>query len=399
MVTATNPFRPTFGKNPPLLVGRGELVTEFGDSLDEGPGSPGRATLYQGGRGIGKTVLLNEVEALARARGWLVISETASAHLIRDLVGDHLPRLLAEHAKRRRTRLTGVTAPLGIGGATWTASDREHPRETLRSSITALLEALAKHRTGLLLTVDELDARYLAELSEVGIVLQHCFREERDLAFVGAGLSTSMEALLRVPGLTFLQRASTHTIGAVAAADVHEGLLVPIEASGRTVTADALATCVEATAGYPFMIQLVGYEVWRQRPARRRIGAEDAEAGVSSARRRLAQLVHEPTLRDLSAIDKAFLVAMAVDDGPSLVGEVADRMGVDANYASQYRRRLLGSQVIRSVGYGVVDFNLPGLREYVRSRADALQEDRERWARARTRRGSEVEGPGPGSRH
>jgi len=107
---------------------------------------------------------------------------------------------------------------------------------------------------------------------------------------------------------------------------------------------------------------------------------------VAAAERRLGQLVHEPTLRDLSATDRACLVAMSEDGGPSRVGDLAVRLGVDANYVSQYRRRLLQAQVIRTLGYGVVDFNLPSLREYVREQAPAILEDRSRWSKARAER-------------
>ena len=93
----TNPFTPTFGSSPPLLVGRDDLIEQFGEALDGGPGSPGRATLYTGARGVGKTVLLNAVEEQARQRGWLVIAETATPRLIGRLVGEHLPALLNQH--------------------------------------------------------------------------------------------------------------------------------------------------------------------------------------------------------------------------------------------------------------------------------------------------------------
>ena len=49
-----NQFRPSFGVTPPLLAGRDTEIIAFGDALDEGPGAPGRATLYTGVRGIGK---------------------------------------------------------------------------------------------------------------------------------------------------------------------------------------------------------------------------------------------------------------------------------------------------------------------------------------------------------
>jgi hypothetical protein len=37
----------------PLLVGRDELIRDFSDALDDGPGGPARATLYTGARGLG----------------------------------------------------------------------------------------------------------------------------------------------------------------------------------------------------------------------------------------------------------------------------------------------------------------------------------------------------------
>jgi len=58
----TNPFTPTFGVTPPLLVGRGNVLDEFSLALDGGVGDPGRAMLLTGVRGAGKTVALNACE-------------------------------------------------------------------------------------------------------------------------------------------------------------------------------------------------------------------------------------------------------------------------------------------------------------------------------------------------
>ena len=66
------------GVSPPLLVGRDELLEDFVEALEDGPGSAGRATLYTGARGAGKTVMLNAVEDRAREHGWLIVSETAT---------------------------------------------------------------------------------------------------------------------------------------------------------------------------------------------------------------------------------------------------------------------------------------------------------------------------------
>jgi hypothetical protein len=39
---------------------------------------------------------------------------------------------------------------------------------------------------------------------------------------------------------------------------------------------------------------------------------------------------------------------MAKDDGPSKMGEIQQRLGVNGNYASQYRLRLIAAELIES---------------------------------------------------
>jgi Mn-dependent DtxR family transcriptional regulator len=60
---------------------------------------------------------------------------------------------------------------------------------------------------------------------------------------------------------------------------------------------------------------------------------------------------------------------MAVDDGPSRVGDIAQRLNASANYTSQYRLRLIEAELIEPAGWGKIDFALPYLREYLREHA------------------------------
>lgn len=39
---AMNPFKPTAGKMPPILIGRETAIEEFTEGLDNGAGAPGR---------------------------------------------------------------------------------------------------------------------------------------------------------------------------------------------------------------------------------------------------------------------------------------------------------------------------------------------------------------------
>lgn len=58
MKAKENPFKPTAGGEPPLLIGRGKVIRDFEKGLDNGVGAPGRIMLVTGARGTGKTVML-----------------------------------------------------------------------------------------------------------------------------------------------------------------------------------------------------------------------------------------------------------------------------------------------------------------------------------------------------
>lgn len=150
--------------------------------------------------------------------------------------------------------------------------------------------------------------------------------------------------------------------------DVREALRTTIMVEGRSIDDDALDEATAATGGYPFMIQLVGYHVWRK-AAGDHIDLAAVHAGIPAARKRLGSTVHATALADLSAVDRTYLLAMAQDTGPSNTGEIARRLGETVYYAGQYRLRLIDAGIIEPVGRGRVDFTIPYLREYLREHA------------------------------
>jgi hypothetical protein len=75
-------------------------------------------------------------------------------------------------------------------------------------------------------------------------------------------------------------------------------------------------------------------------------------------------LVQETALKDLSPVDREFLLAMVGAPGPSPIAGVAERMGRPTNYVAVYRARLLKAGLIQEAGWGAVDLALPFLREY-----------------------------------
>jgi hypothetical protein len=367
MVGVSNPFHASFGVSPPLLVGRDDLLDDFAEALEDGPGSAGRATLYTGALGAGKTVLLNAVEDRARQRGWLIVSETATPGFVSRITQQHLPRLLRDFdPKAVQRRMSGVGAPLNLGSLSWSTIEAHVVQAGLRNQLDMLTDLLGEQSTGVLITLDEIHHNQIEELRELATVVQHAFRENRELAFAGAGLAASVSDVVNDDVLTFLRRAERHTLGSVARGDVERALREPIQTAGRSIGEQALQIMVDGARGYPFLLQLVGAQVWRLNPDATEITTEDATQGVARARRRLGALIHEPALSAASDIDKSFLLAMAQDDGPSRMADIQQRLGADVNYASQYRLRLIAAELIHPTRRGYVDFALPYLREYLR---------------------------------
>lgn len=371
----TNPFRPTFGSSPPLLAGRDGLLEAFTEAIGDGPGSPGRASLYTGPRGSGKTVLLNAVEARGKEMGWKIVSETATPGLVERIVRQHLPAILKGLDPRAvHRKLTGLQiplGPLGSGGINWATVEAHVVQAGLRNQLEMVTDLLAAGGVGLLITVDEVHYQLIDELRELGATIQHGFRENRQVMFAGAGLSSAVSDVVNDGILTFLRRADRYHLGVVSAADVALAIKEPIESTGRTIGDEALRVMVEGTGGYPFLIQLVGHRTWRLHPNVIEVMVADAMEGVIQARRRIGSLIYAPALAAASEIDKTFLLAMAQDDGPSKMADIQARLGVDANYASQYRLRLIAVELIEPAKYGHVDFALPYLREFLREEGAA----------------------------
>lgn len=379
-----NPFTATVGKTPPVLAGREDYLRDFDAALYDGPGSHERISIVTGPRGVGKTVLLNEFENIARSHSWHVISETTTKGF-NERIRDEAFRLLEDLSNKPQRRISGITLPFNIGVDT-DAVDSFTPNPTLRSVLEELLDQqreidkrLGQEPIGLLITLDELHYAHMDEVIEFGTTIQHLVREDREIAVAMAGIPGAVKPLLaadegRNP-VTFLRRANRIETGMVALTEVQETLRRTSAIAGVDWTPEAVETAASATGGYPFMIQLVGQHAFRNQTGNV-IDEAAVNRGIADARRKLGQLVHEPSLADLSEVDRTFLTAMSIDDSPSRMSDIAARMGVDAQYAGNYRKRLIDAEMIRATAHGFVDYELPYMREYLRSHpaSEALEQ-------------------------
>ena len=358
-----NPFTPSFGSIPPLLAGREQILQDILNGLDNTPGDPNRTTIFVGARGTGKTVLLAKLAEEAATQGWVSANVTATDGLLEEIimqVKDNAVNFLTTDSLSRITKIE-------IAGFGVSRSVADKPERTWRSKLTAMVKALNEQDIGLLITVDEVDAKCMP-LRDLVDTYQHLVRERRNVALVMAGLPNNISQLLKDEKISFLRRAFRYRLDAVNEDEVVFALRKTIELAGRTIKPDALRLAAASTKGFPFMIQLVGYNIWRQNPQNRAISLEDVEQGIRLAEGDMQRMIFDSTILDLSEQDIRFLIALAKINNESDTAQIASAWGKDVNYTSKYRKRLLEQGIIGERMLGKIDFDIPMLREYILER-------------------------------
>jgi hypothetical protein len=320
-------------------------------------------SIFTGARGIGKTVMLGAAHDTAREHGWAVVSETATGAFM-GRVGEKKRRLAQElgEGPESRRRITAVTVA-GFGVTTQLSPERQVDWRELGEG---LLKLLDERGTGLLITVDEIHAADRAELSQLAANVQHFIQDRLPIALIFAGLPAAVSDLLNEGVATFLRRADKIDLHAAAVRDVETSFAETFSNAGLRITPDLVRRAAAATGGYPFLIQLVGYFLWRE--AENHDGALSPAAvdrALAAAIRRNERVVIEAALAAASRKDLEFLHAMAVDEGTSTAADIVRRTGSRPTLVAKYRTRLLAAGLIESGGHGKVIFAIPGLRQYL----------------------------------
>lgn len=378
---------------PPILIGREALTEEFSEALANGAGAPGRIMLVTGQRGYGKTVLLTEFRKIAIARGWRVVSETASAGLIERLIDALTPEGMRLNAATiaPNVNIAGVFSA-SLGSAQYqnarpqsAASDAAGlVPARLRKALVDVLESKdIPAGKGLVITIDETQAIERDDLVALATGLQHVTTQmdERDIpdarrkgvAIVFAGLPTMVNDIVGDEIIGFIRRARCCELGNIPLPDVHNALQRSFSDSGKELSDSAAEAAAAATGGYPYMIQLVGYYAWQaaERGRAKAVTSADLERGIRDAVEVFYDAVCVPTLSTLTDAELEFVQAMAADNPqPVSLADIEARTGHSRSWVNKYRASLIANQVVEAAGRGLVRFAVPRLGDYLAGREE-----------------------------
>lgn len=364
-----NPFKPTAGKMPPVLVGRDEIINDFIEGIEFGSGAPGRLMRITGPRGSGKTVILSELGSIAKDQGWLVVDASGTTGIV-----DSIARKL----KKSKT-VRGVNIKAAVPFASVELQSQMTPAEDFETLFEESAERLTSEGKGLLVTIDEVQDASEEEMRRIATAVQFLIRDDMNIALVFAGITTGVMDLLNGKAMTFLRRAKPEELQAIPLDEVKASLAQTIERSGLQVEDVALEKATQATEGYAYLIQLVGYHVWRAAWLRCRdsqvaiaISEADADQGIASATQEFYDAVLETAIAGLPKASIDFALAMSERDGVVSVADVAKKLEKSTGYLSPYRRRLISRQVIEQTAPGYVTFSIPFMGQFLRERRSQI---------------------------
>lgn len=204
------------------------------------------------------------------------------------------------------------------------------------------------------ITLDEVQDAELGEVRTLSVAIQQIIGENLDIAFVFAGPPSMIESVFNGKTLAFLRRAFPFDLEAVAVTEVSYSLEETIETSGMELKPGIAGQLAEATQGYPFMIQLIGYYAWQ--PARRAqtnvIGEEEAERGIATARERFCAMVIKPALQRIPPTCIAYLLSMASLGQICSTSMAADDLNKTSQQVCSIRSRLLREAIIEAPSSG-----------------------------------------------
>jgi hypothetical protein len=381
-----NPFSPGAGSPPPELVGREGVLEDAAVLFARVQhGRAEKSLLLTGLRGVGKTVLLNEMRRSAEGVGYhTVFIEAHEDKTLAELLAPNLRSLLyeldrIEGAKEQIRRglavlksfissvkVTFDEVPVGLNlepeQGTADSGDLELDLPDLLEVVAQAAQARGR---SVALLIDEVQYFSEKELSALIMAMHRMQQRQLPLVLVGAGLPI----LPRLAGnsKSYAERLFQFPIiGALSVEDAAKAIELPITSEGAAIDPSAVAAIADITQGYPYFIQEWGYVVWNLAEASP-ITTEVVEQAKVYTLQRLDENFFRVRFDRLANNEKVFLRAMAgLGEGPYRMSDIAEAMGVKLKSLSPRRAKLLNKGMIYSPAYGELAFTVPLFGDFLK---------------------------------
>ena len=390
-----NPFAPGAGQRPPELAGRERELKAFEVVLERvARGRPERSLVLTGLRGVGKTVLLGELRAMAVRHKWgagkiearpdadlrrplsaalhRAIRDLAVRHRAPDRVEEVLGVLKAfalrankADAKLRDRWQPGIDVPAAQGRA-----DSGDIEIDLVELFTDVAELAADVGTGVAVFIDEIQDLQPDDVSALCAACHELSQSGAPLVVVGAGLP-HVPAVLSA-SKSYSERLFRYArIDRLDREDADFAVMAPIEREDAGIEPEALDALFDASGGYPYFIQAYGKAAWDAAPSDP-ITVKDVQVAAPEAESELAVGFFGSRYERATPAEREYLQAMAEltqgRDEPAGTADVAVFLGRKPSSLSPARDSLMKKGLVFSAERGQIAFTVPHFGHYLLGR-------------------------------
>ena len=387
MDRVSNPYAPGAGSQPPELAGRNDIVTRTETTLARvKAGRHAKSFMLVGLRGVGKTVLLNKIAAIAEQNGY-------TANVIEAPEGKSLPELLIPCLRKILFQLdtkekVNVTVKRGMMilksfanavkvkiGELELGLDIDAEKGTgdsgdLDTDLADLFEAIGHaaraRNTAVAIIIDELQYIREEEFSSLIMAVHRISQKQLPLIVIGAGLPQLVG--LAGKAKSYAERLFDYpVVDALNPKDAESALREPAKREGVTWQPQALKLAVQLTRGYPYFLQEWGYHSWNAAKAGSgKIVTKDVKAASVIARSNLDDSFFRVRFDRVSPREKEYMFAMAaLGPGAHRSGDIASELGATVESVAPVRSSLIKKGMVYSPAHGDTAFTVPMFNEYL----------------------------------
>lgn len=382
----SNPFAPGAGSPPPELAGREAILNQAEVALARiARRRSAKSLMIVGLRGVGKTVLLNRIQALAEEQGYYAeLLEAPENKSLAALLAPALRSLILKldrgeqvsHAARRAFRALRSFAKvvkvkyadieISLDGETEPGvADSGDLEVDVPDLLEAVGEAARERGTAVALIVDELQYLDEIEMSALIVGMHRVSQKQLPLTLFGAGLP-------QLVGLTGRSKSYAERLfdfpeaGPLSLAHAKLALRAPAQGEGADFTEPAINRIHNLTEGYPYFLQEWGYHSWLAAKTSP-IGLADVDGATPSAVAALDRSFFRVRFDRLTPSEKRYLRAMSeLGSGPHRSGDIAHGLGVKITSTGPVRASLIKKGMIFSPAHGDTAFTVPLFDQFMR---------------------------------
>lgn len=387
MDSVANPYAPGAGSQPPELAGRDEIVTRTETTLARvKAGRHAKSFMLVGLRGVGKTVLLNKIAAIAQRNGYTAnVIEAPEGKSLPELLVPCLRKILFQLDTKEKVNVTvkrGMMILKSFAGAVKVkvgelelGLDIDAEKGTgdsgdLDTDLADLFEAIghaAKARdTAVAIVIDELQYIKEEEFSSLIMAVHRISQKQLPLIVIGAGLPQLVG--LAGKAKSYAERLFDYpVVDALSGKDAESALREPAKREGVVWQPQALKLAVQLTRGYPYFLQEWGYHSWNAAKAGSgKIVTKDVKTASEIARANLDDSFFRVRFDRVSPREKEYMFAMAaLGPGAHRSGDIASELGTTVESVAPVRSSLIKKGMVYSPAHGDTAFTVPMFNEYL----------------------------------